>query len=168
MKKLYAPWREAYAKQVDGSKNERATSDECIFCHIINEKKDEANFVLARYTHCLVMLNTYPDNPGHLLIVPYQHLRSITEYEKHSMHEVMDLISKSIFALEAELGAQGINVGLNMGKAAGAGIPAHLHFHVLPRWIGDTNFLPTLADTKQIPIDLPKLYRQLLGLFKGI
>jgi len=167
MKKLYAPWREAYAKKIDQSKNESAQSHECVFCTIIQSNNDQENFVLARYNFSLVMLNKYPYNPGHLLIVPYEHFKSLKEYNPSVLYESIDLLQKTSAVLETELNAQGINVGLNMGKAAGAGLPSHLHFHLLPRWFGDTNFLPTLCDTKQVSIDLPKLYSQLLKLFKG-
>ncbi len=161
MDRIYAPWRSAYTSKTARGKKPNATKDECIFCNIISEKKDPKNFILKRFKHNLVMLNRFPYNTGHLLVMPLSHTADLAKLSKAARAELMEILSQSSALLKKSLQAEGINIGLNQGKAAGAGIPSHLHFHVLPRWLGDTNFLPTLADTKQISFDLGKIYKQL-------
>ena len=111
------------------------------------------------------MLNLYPYNAGHLLILPFEHTATLEALPKATRTEIMELTSLCTKILESELKCDGINVGINLGRAAGAGIPSHLHLHVLPRWNGDTNFLPTLADTKQVSFDLKKIYTLLKKAF---
>ncbi len=164
MKKLYAPWRSQYINRV----HNKAEIAACVFCAISESDNDAQEFVLKRFEHCMVMLNKYPYNPGHLLIVPYAHHEQLYHYESAVHTELIAHASTASETLQKVLGAHGCNVGINVGKAAGAGIPEHLHMHVLPRFIGDTNFLPTLADTKQISIDLNEIYAKLLGAYKSI
>lgn len=165
MKNLYAPWRTEYATKTDKSKNEDVEQKDCIFCSIANQQNDEENFVLRRFTYNYIMLNLFPYNAGHLMIVPFEHVDSLEVMDKSARSELMELASVSTRIMKETLQAQGINLGLNIGKIAGAGIPSHLHMHVLPRWLGDTNFLPTLAETKQISVDLYKIYGQLRPAF---
>ena len=165
MKRIYAPWRSSYTSKTARSKNENISSKECIFCQKIKEKKDSKNFILKRFKYNVIFLNRFPYNAGHLLIIPLQHTNSLDILTKAARTELMELLTLSSTILKNELMAEGINVGLNLGKAGGAGIPSHLHFHVLPRWIGDTNFLPTLSDTKQISMNLPTMYKQLKKAF---
>lgn len=166
MKNLYAPWRKKYVKQVTQGKTEYTKKEECPFCVQLAENQDEKNFIFRRFAYHAIMLNLYPYNPGHLLIVTLEHKRHINQLITEARTELIELINKSVNILEKDAGAQGINVGLNLGKASGAGIPAHVHTHVLPRWIGDTNFLPLLAQTKQISVDLKELYQELYKYFQ--
>ena len=131
-------------------------------------KEDEKRFVLRRFKHCFVMLNLYPYNAGHLLIVPYLHEGQLSGLSSEARFELAELTMLSSQILRDELNAQGINIGMNLGRAAGAGIPSHVHQHVLPRWEGDTNFLATLADTKQISFDLHEIYKKLRPAFEQI
>jgi ATP adenylyltransferase len=166
MKYLYAPWRSPYSSGVHKTKHEKATEKDCVFCLQFKEKNDAEHFILKRTKYNAIMLNKFPYNAGHLLIMPLGHHASLDKLSKPARTELMELVAKTTQLLEKELTADGINIGLNLGKAAGAGIPSHLHFHVLPRWHGDTNFLPTLTDTKQISFDLRNIYEQLKKKFK--
>jgi ATP adenylyltransferase len=168
MKHLYAPWRENYTTSIAHTKNERAPESECIFCKLFKEHADEKNFILRRLEHTIVMFNRFPYNAGHLLILPIEHKASLNDLTKETRAEIMEITSQSIEILKKNLECDGVNVGLNLGKAAGAGIPSHLHMHVLPRFTGDTNFLPTIADTKAISFDLYELFKQLKPEFDKI
>jgi len=168
MRILYAPWRGEYTESTARTKNEDATEKECVFCEQCDNDEDEKNFIIKRFPHSVVMLNRYPYNAGHLLIIPINHIRTIDELPSEVQSELMWLVGKSGTALKDALGAEGVNVGINMGKAAGAGIPAHVHIHVLPRWIGDTNFMPTLTETKQLSFDMNDIYKKLKDVFDNI
>lgn len=159
MKRLYAPWRESYAGSNDSSKQEGTSSDECIFCSFIHDKSnDEKNFILKRYAHCFVILNKYPYNAGHLMVIPNEHTKDLPQLSKATHHEISEVVTHCVDALEKILKSEGINIGLNIGRASGAGIPSHLHWHLVPRWNGDTNFLPALADVKVISFDLQEIF----------
>lgn len=168
MNRLYCPWRGEYTTATAHTKNENATQDECVFCMQFAQKKDENFFILKRFQYHAVMLNLYPYNAGHLLILPFNHVANLHELSKESRSEMTELIMHSTQILKHTLDAHGFNVGLNLGKAGGAGIPSHLHYHVLPRYIGDTNFLPVLAQTKQISFDLHEFYKKLKPEFEQI
>jgi ATP adenylyltransferase len=167
---LYAPWREEYTNSTaQGPKGqENATPEECVFCPRFTQTTDEENLILARYQYNCIMLNRYPYNSGHLLIIPFKHKGNLEDFSFEVQKELIQLISHTTAILKKELNAHGINIGINLGKAAGAGIPAHLHVHVLPRWYGDTNFLPTLFETKQISTDLGKFYKRISPKLKNI
>jgi len=167
---LYAPWREEYTTSTaQGPKGqETAGPEDCVFCIRFAQTTDEENLILARYRYNGVFLNRYPYNPGHLLVIPYEHKGNLEEYSREAQYELMQLLSVGTRILKQELKCHGINIGINLGKAAGAGIPAHLHAHILPRWNGDTNFLPTLAQTKQVSSDLGKLYQYISPKFKEV
>ena len=165
MKLLYAPWRSGYVASTARTKREEALQQECDFCMEFTEKNNEKNFILKRFPHSVVMLNRYPYNAGHLLILPLEHSSTIDELPFETQAELMWLIGKSDTIVREALGAEGVNIGINMGKAAGAGIPAHVHIHVLPRWTGDTNFLVTLSATKTISYDLHTIYKRLKAAF---
>lgn len=167
MKNLYAPWRSDYTTSTARTKNENAPSDACVFCaHRDNPQDDEKNFVLKRYKHVLVMFNKYPYNAGHLLVVPFDHVGSLDLLSPEARIELMEITTLCTTILKKETGAEGFNIGLNLGKVAGAGIPAHLHMHVLPRFTGDTNFLPTLGETRVISFDLHAMYKHLAAAFQ--
>jgi len=168
MKYLYAPWRSTYTQETVRGKDPDTPSAECVFCQKIAAKDDEENFILRRFPNVVVVLNLYPYNAGHLLVVPLEHCGNLEELSEETRAQMMGLIAASSRILREELGAEGVNVGINIGKASGAGIPSHVHAHILPRWSGDTNFLPTLADTKQISFDLGEIYRKLKPSFDAL
>ncbi len=166
MKRIYAPWRSPYAESTHRTKDEKASAKECVFCKQLQEKNDDQHFIIKRFKHNAIILNRYPYNAGHILIIPLAHKATLDTISKATRTELMELLSMSSHLIQKVLDAHGINIGLNIGKAAGAGIPSHLHFHVLPRWSGDTNFLPTLTDTKLISFDLQQVYELLKKAFK--
>lgn len=150
---LWAPWRLAYVRG--------ETPVGCVLCGKPQDGDDEAALIVARGSSCFVVMNLYPYNSGHLMVVPYRHVADLTELTIDEAHECTSLISTSIGVLRATMQPDGFNVGLNMGSAAGAGIADHLHWHVVPRWNGDTNFMPVLADIKVMPQHLSLTWRQL-------
>ncbi|MCX5922371.1 MAG: HIT domain-containing protein [Candidatus Dependentiae bacterium] len=160
MNKLYAPWRADYTVEVDG-KDHKTPKNTCVFCQNFSESWDEHHFILRRFEHVTVMLNLYPYNAGHLLILPLDHKADLNTLSRDARIELMEVTNHSIEIVKKTLHCHGVNVGLNLGKAAGAGIPSHLHMHVLPRFNGDTNFLPTLAQTKVVSFDLRALFEKL-------
>lgn len=157
MDKIYAPWRQKYIIP-DSNKQ---TSDTCPFCNAVSNPDDMAHFVLKRYERSTVMLNLYPYNAGHLLVIPNNHYKDLQQLSTDERNELMLTLSKSIAALQKTIKPEGINVGANLGSAAGASITEHLHVHVLPRWAGDTNFMPLLAGTKTVSFDLKEIYQQI-------
>ena len=134
----------------------------CFFCRVIADKdRDEENLVLFRGDRALVLLNLYPYNSGHLMVAPYRHTSDLAALPPEIAGGVLALIQRSVAALNDEYGPHGHNVGMNLGRAAGAGVPDHLHAHVVPRWDGDTNFMPLMADTKVLPESLQQTHRRL-------
>ncbi|HWP81645.1 MAG TPA: HIT domain-containing protein [Bacteroidota bacterium] len=156
MKRLYSPWRSVYIKTF----SEKGRKS-CLFCRIKKEKKDRQNFVVWRGKHCYVVLNLFPYNSGHLMVVPYKHTKELGELSNEESAEVFGVSSRCMKALNAISAPHGYNLGANLGRVAGAGIEQHLHFHIVPRWNGDTNFMPVLADTKIISEELKGLWRKL-------
>jgi ATP adenylyltransferase len=141
-------------------------ADPCIFCEVVkNPADDEKKFVLHRGTHTFVILNLYPYISGHLMIAPYAHLGDLDAAPKKTTDEMMDLAKRCQTALRLVYQPEGFNLGMNLGRAAGAGIADHIHLHVMPRWAGDTNFMTAVADTRVLPEDLPTTYRKLLTRF---
>jgi ATP adenylyltransferase len=157
MKYVWAPWRIEYIKA------EKPAG--CIFCDKPKENKDKKNYILYRGKKNFIMLNSYPYNPGHLLVAPYRHignLEGLTEIERNEHYE---LVSRSIVVLKKVLKPIGLNIGANLGRVAGAGIEDHFHSHIVPRWQGDNNFMPVLGDAKVIPQALADTYNSLAGCF---
>ncbi len=152
---LWTPWRGRY---VGGPK-----PSGCIFCALPAEgpERDRDNGILFRAARCFGILNRFPYTSGHLMVVPYVHVGSLGELDPTTHAELLALVQRSIDALTRAMNPDGFNVGLNLGRAAGAGIADHLHIHVVPRWIGDSNFIPVLADTRLIPEDLPTTWDKL-------
>jgi len=165
MERLYAPWRTAYSAKTFRAKEPDATKHECVFCTLPSEGTDDEQFILQRGKYNFVMLNRFPYNAGHLMVLPYSHTADMESLSPEARAEMIEMLAHSSEVLKKTLKAEAINFGANQGKAAGAGIPSHLHFHVLPRWSGDTNFLPLLSDTKQISFDLHEIYKQLKEAF---
>ena len=154
--KLWAPWRMKYIEGIDVN-----YSGKCIFCEKPKEKNDKKNFVLYRGSKCFIILNTFPYNNGHLLVVPYKHTSEINELDSETVLEVMNTTSIAIEAVKNTMRPDGFNVGMNLGRSAGAGIAEHLHIHIVPRWIGDTNFMPVIGGTKVISESLEDTYKKL-------
>ena len=148
MKQMWSPWRSSYVETL------KHTDKKCVFCEIDKLNQDEKTFVIARQEFNYVVLNIFPYNNGHLLVVPYEHVDDTTILSEDVLNEAMRLIQYSIKALRNVFSADGFNVGMNLGSAAGAGIAEHIHFHIVPRWKGDTNFMPVLSGNKVISQDL--------------
>lgn len=161
MKRLYAPWRTAYTKKTTAKKDSNDSFNSCVFCTQLAADKDDHFFVLKRYEYCAIMLNTFPYNAGHLLIIPYSHKATLHELSMQERADSIEAVTHATEILTRTLNPEGFNVGINLGLAAGASIPSHLHMHLVPRWQGDTNFLPILGDTKQISVDLQQTFVQL-------
>jgi ATP adenylyltransferase len=161
--RLWSPWRYEYIASGGAADS---VVNACVFCSIRDDpERDEANFVLHRAGHNFVVLNIYPYISGHLLVVPYEHVGELDAAAKETTDELMDLTKRSQTALREAYRPAGFNVGMNLGKSAGAGIMDHIHIHILPRWTGDTNFMSTVGDTRVIPEDLAITYQKLRGKF---
>ncbi len=133
----------------------------CFFCDYARERRDRRNHVLRRGRACFAVLNAYPYNYGHLMVAPFAHRAGMADLDREERAEMFDLLVEMQETLDRALRPQGYNVGINQGAAAGAGVPGHVHLHVVPRWNGDTNFMPVLGRTKVIPQSLAELYRRL-------
>jgi ATP adenylyltransferase len=155
MEHLWSPWRMAYLRTEDSS----GEPGGCIFCDLPAQNDDDAALIVRRGRLAYAILNRYPYNNGHLLIVPFQHVPSLENLEPAVLAEMMQLVNEALAALRAMYKAEAFNLGANIGAAAGAGIAGHVHMHVVPRWPGDTNFLTTLAATRVIPEDLQDTLR---------
>ena len=157
---LWSPWRYDYIKS--GSETPSANSGGCVFCDILNSPaSDEEKFILKRAEFNFVILNIYPYATGHLLIVPYAHIAELNQIDKQTSDEMMDITKSSQRALGEVYQPEGFNLGMNLGRSAGAGVAEHLHMHVLPRWSGDVNFMTSVAQTRTIPEDLRTTYDKL-------
>jgi ATP adenylyltransferase len=157
MEKLWAPWRMDYilSEKRDG----------CVFCEAVKEGRDEANLILHRGTYCFVILNRYPYNNGHLMVAPYAHVDTPASLPPEALTEMMILVNRCLDVLHRGMRPDGYNVGMNLGKSAGAGIKDHIHMHIVPRWTGDTNFMPVFSDTRVIVESLEHCYAHLKPLF---
>jgi ATP adenylyltransferase len=151
MEHLWAPWRNTYVK--DTQKN-----GPNVFAEIANGTEDESNFVLARGKGCFVVLNLYPYNTGHLMVIPYRMTGALEDLSDEETLEMMTMLKRMKAAVAAAFQPQGFNVGINLGSAAGAGIEQHLHIHLVPRWRIDSNFMTTVAETRVHPNDLASVY----------
>jgi ATP adenylyltransferase len=152
MEALHAPWRIQYILAP-----KLAVSDTSLFARIAQENDDETNYVVARDRTCFALLNTYPYNAGHLLVVPYKQTADLNDLTEAEMGDLLLLVRRCQNALTQVMKPDGFNIGLNLGKVAGAGVAEHLHFHIVPRWQGDTNFMPVLAQTSVLPQALSEL-----------
>ena len=162
IERLWTPWRMAYIKE-HGS-GERGG---CIFCDLPAEGDDQRHHILARGREAFVMLNRFPYNPGHLLIAPYRHVGDYLELTAEELAETTALAGSAIRALREESSPHGFNLGMNLGSVAGAGIADHLHLHLVPRWGGDTNFMPVVGQTKVLPELLGETWTKLRAHFAG-
>jgi len=133
----------------------------CIFCDKVLEEKDRDNLILFRGAHCFVMMNRYPYNNGHLMVAPYAHVDTPTKLPPEALTEMMTIVNMCLEVLRAEMQPDGFNLGMNLGTSAGAGIEDHIHMHIVPRWAGDTNFMPVLAETRVMVECLESCYERL-------
>jgi ATP adenylyltransferase len=159
MERLWAPWRMQYIL------NQKPEG--CIFCLGKDKEKDRDLLVLYRSRHSFVMMNRYPYCNGHLLVCPYRHVSTTENLDGDEMLDLFAAVNMSIKVLSSNFSPQGFNIGINLGKAAGAGVDDHLHVHVVPRWIGDTNFMTVIADVRVMPENLLATYDKLLPGFMG-
>ena len=159
MKHLWTPWRISY---ILGPK-----PDECVFCLPEGTEEDEERLVLHRGKTCFVIMNKYPYNNGHIMVCPYRHAMRLSALGTEETHEMMDYIQFCSEVLTKHFHCQGVNVGLNLGEAAGAGIREHLHFHLVPRWNGDSSFMAVMDDVRTVPEALCSTYANLKPYFKN-
>jgi ATP adenylyltransferase len=161
--RLWAPWRLEYIKTArDGE------ADECIFCTKPALGNDQEALIPFRGERCYVILNAFPYNSGHLMVAPYEHGGDLEEVDAQTSLELMTLTQRSMRALEVAYGPEGYNIGLNQGRIAGAGMADHVHFHVVPRWSGDVNFMPVLADTRVVNQSLAASFGTLRDAFREL
>lgn len=156
MNRLWAPWRTTYITKVIGNQHKG-----CVFCRILKDKKDAKHFIYIRGKLVYAVLNIYPYSNGHCLIVPNRHVNDISKMTQEELTEMMQLLLVTKKRLEKAVSAQGFNIGFNLGRIAGAGIPGHVHMHVVPRWKGDHNFMPITGATKVISQSLESIYKSL-------
>jgi ATP adenylyltransferase len=162
MQHLWAPWRSTYLK------NKEDHRIRCIFCEAAASGQDQATLVVHRARLNFVILNRYPYTSGHLMIAPYQHVSRLQQVDEQTVEEMMRLTRVSERIIEEVYKPQGLNVGMNLGEAAGAGIEQHIHLHVLPRWMGDANFMTTVGDTRVIPEAMELTFAKLSAAFKEL
>ena len=157
MEQIWAPWRMKYIL-MDKSKG-------CFLCENLKQDDNAANYILYRGRKNFVIMNVYPYNPGHLMVAPHRHVASLEELTKEELHEHSEIVSRSLKVLRQVFNPQGFNIGVNIGKVAGVGLEGHVHTHIVPRWQGDTNFMPVTADTKVVSEALDETYKKLEGKF---
>ncbi len=160
MQRLWAPWRKTYIRP------SKKKSGSCVFCSIRSSRMDAKNYVLKRGNTCYSVLNLYPYNNGHILIVPNRHVDSIGKLSAKEKLEWLELAEEMQAALQKAIKPHGFNMGINLGRIAGAGIPGHLHLHIVPRWKGDVNFMPVFADTRVISESMQSVYKSLAPAMK--
>ncbi len=155
MRHLWSPWRLEYltAPRTDG----------CIFCHAVQSDNDRENLLLLRGERGFLLLNRFPYNNGHFMVVPYAHVPSLEDLDAPTLTEMMLLLNRGLAALRTTMHPDGFNVGVNLGQAAGAGVVDHVHIHAVPRWLGDTNFMPVVVDVRVVPETWLQTYDRLKG-----
>ncbi len=154
---LYAPWRDEYItnQKIEG----------CVFCHISQHTDDDKSLhVLYRDEHCFIVMNRYPYTPGHFMIIPHTHTDKLEELNAESWLHISALAQKGVRLLKEGMNAQGVNIGMNLGKAGGAGIAEHIHLHLVPRWERDTNFITAISQTRVYSTDFEKIYKKIKAL----
>lgn len=152
--RLWAPWRMEYIRRAHEPEG-------CLFCRVGRGRTDARDLVLARRDHAVLLLNRFPYNPAHLMVAVRRHAAQFRDLDAAERADLLDLAALAETALAAEYRPHGVNYGLNVGRIAGAGFPGHLHLHLVPRWDGDTNFMPVVAETKVLPESLPRTWRRL-------
>ena len=155
---LFTPWRYAFVTSGDKAQG-------CVFCELSQAQDDVKNLIVHRDKHCFVILNAYPYTSGHVMVVPYQHVDQLQLLREPAAQEMMSLTRKLEGILRDLYRPEGLNLGMNLGKAAGAGIAGHIHMHVLPRWIADANFISVIGETRVLPEDLATTYKRIRAKF---
>jgi ATP adenylyltransferase len=156
MDRLWTPWRYTYMEQVAGG-----PQPECIFCDALSLNDDEKSLIVHRGQHCFIILNRYPYSSGHVMVVPYAHVADLASCGAKALDEMMQFAQLVEKAFHSVYKPAGINLGMNLGLAAGAGVAGHLHLHVLPRWFGDSNFMTVVSETRVLPEALDQTYKRL-------
>lgn len=165
MDKLYAPWRDKYVQSCTKNK----TPGACVFCMAFdNQESDDERYILYKDEQVMALLNLYPYNGGHLLVIPRLHTQELYDVPGAVLAKLMQLSAVSMRFLQEALACEAINFGANIGRAAGAGIPEHVHLHIVPRFVGDTGFFTTIGDAKQVSVDLLRIYQILKPYFQDI
>jgi ATP adenylyltransferase len=187
MDQLWTPWRFAYVTNADGAPrpgipaklNAWPGDTGCVFCNLVKsvdyaieqgmnaEEAELAAGLVVRGKHCYICLNAYPYTSGHVMVVPYAHLDRLAGLTTGAAHEMMDLARQTELVLEELYVPHGLNFGMNLGKAAGAGVAGHLHLHALPRWMGDTNFMTTVAESRVLPEDLTTTWTRMREAYRA-
>lgn len=168
LERLWAGWRSDYLTSVTDAPADDADTTTCVFCRILaSDEADDATYVLWRGERCFAILNAYPYASGHLLVMPYRHVGDLEDLAADEATELWGAVRTATVALKAAYRPDGLNVGANLGRAAGAGVPGHLHLHVLPRWGGDTNFVTSVAEARVLPEALPSTYERLRAAWPG-
>jgi ATP adenylyltransferase len=157
MERIWAPWRIEYILM--------EKPEGCILCEKPGQIDDILNYILYRGDKNFVIMNSYPYNPGHLMVAPYRHVANLEELTDEELHEHFKIVSRSIKALKQLFNPGGFNIGMNIGKVAGAGIDEHVHTHIVPRWQGDTNFMPVISDIRIVPEALAETYKKIKAKF---
>ena len=155
---LFTPWRYAYITAA-------TAPGDCLFCTLLQRKNDEQALIVHRAEYCFVVLNAFPYTSGHAMVVPYDHVDELTKLSQPAAKEMMELTQKLEGVLRELYRPDGVNLGMNIGKAAGAGVAGHIHMHILPRWFGDVNFMSAVGETRVLPEDLPTTYKKLRSKF---
>lgn len=157
MERIWAPWRMQFIRM--------KKPEGCFLCEDPGQDRDARNYILYRGSENFVIMNSYPYNPGHLMVAPYRHAASLEELTEEERNEHYKIVTRCVKVLREEANPEGFNIGMNLGKASGAGIAGHIHTHIVPRWHGDNNFMAVLADTKVVPEALAETYERLKGKF---
>ncbi len=156
VKRIWAPWRINYVTAI--TQKPRG----CVFCRMLKEDRDRENLIFIREKYCFAVLNIYPYNNGHAMAIPYRHIKDLRHLRREERNNLFDLVDTTQTLLEKVIKPNGFNIGINVGKVAGAGFPGHAHIHIVPRWNGDVNFMPVTAETKVISQSLRDLYAVLI------
>jgi len=164
---IYAPWRDSYLYAKKESPD-LSSEEPCVFCAYIKRNNDKQKFVLQRYKHHFIILNLFPYTKGHLLIIPNQHVKQLSDLSNEERHDLIDLVDESINILNQTLKPGGINVGINLGEVAGASVPDHLHIHILPRYKNGIAFIQLIAEAHLLSFDMNCLYEKLQPHFKEL
>jgi len=154
MKRIWSPWRSAFVQS-------KERSNYCIFCSALKQTDGEENLVISRNKRTFIILNRFPYTTGHLMVVPFEHKPSYEDLNTGSRSELMEMINMATIILRQVYQPEGFNIGANLGLPAGAGVADHVHFHIVPRWIGDANFMSTIGEVRVLPEDLAESYRKI-------
>jgi ATP adenylyltransferase len=160
MDRMFTPWRLPYLQSMTGKEG-------CLFCRVVDETRDDENLILHRGAASFVIINLYPYSSGHLMVVPRRHLGHLSDATSEERAELMESVARCESVLREAYEPHGMNIGLNLGRSAGAGVVGHLHVHLVPRWEGDNNFASVIGNTRIVPETPPQTYQRLTPLFSG-